>query len=135
MNTMNMGNIIAAEKAALLHDASSGDMDAIKQVQSRSRSFSIGRDMQVFGEVPVKSYVEQGVTKTWAGDRDIWGDIDQAVRLQQPHTRVHDKKGSYGCGEIHPADSNIHLKVTIIILFIIILGHHLWVTTRGNREV
>lgn len=128
-NTLALQNTVRAGRAAILHDASAVDMDTIKKVQAHSRGYNLN-EMPVFGEAPVRSYYDQGVTKTWAGDRDLWGDMDQAVRLQQPHARVHAKKKPCGCGDTHSDGSGVHLKVAIIILLIALLAHHMWLTMR-----
>jgi hypothetical protein len=126
---------ILAEKAAILHDASSSDMDAIKKVQSRSRSFSITRDMKVFGEVPVSSFAGQSGGKRHFGDQDLLASIDEKMKRQYPRSSP---RGGSPCGspEVHGGSgpSNVHLKVAILILLIVLVGHHLWFTTRGTRE-
>lgn len=128
-NTNALQNTLRSGKASILHDASANDMDAIKKVQAASRSFNLG-EMKVFGEVPVSSFTGQSGGKRWFGDSDLLVKIDENMKRQHPVIAARDKKGSCGCGETHQSGSNAHLKVAIIILFIVLAGHHLWFTTR-----
>jgi len=135
MNATTIAKASAANKASILHDVSAGDMDDIKKVQAQSRSFNIN-DMQVFGEVPASSFAGQSGGRRWAGDRDLLVKIDENVKRQYPQHKFHVMKGPCGCGEVHgrAGNANVHLKVAIILLVIVLVGHHLWFTTRGDRE-